>query len=286
MRRSILIALLAMPSTLSACTTREPAKAEPADAVRPEPARAQRVQLELARVPDSLAQPVIAALGLDAIGLIAARHRIDPDWHIYWRNPGDAGLPTRLTSTPGEGSSVVLGPTILPAPKRFEASFGWADEAILFVPILAGEGSLTIRSTWVACQSEACVSGQNEATLASSAPVEPVEPVEDVVLEAMLDRIPRPLGDRLVAHAWTRTDERVTLELTLAADARAVELLPDASDPALFFADARFDPEQHTLSIDWRVGSPGHPLPASQGVLAWTDASTTRYFELSLPWPE
>jgi DsbC/DsbD-like thiol-disulfide interchange protein len=270
--------------TAIACTTREPTHAQSAQAVESadEPiTRDQRVELELARVPDAVARPVIAELGLAASGLIAARHRIDPGWHIYWRNPGSSGLPTRLTSTPSEGSTLELGPAIYPAPDRFDDSFGWADEAIVFVPILAGEGGLTIVSKWVACQSDACVSGENQATLAPAR-----ESDDDAVLRAMLDRIPRPLGDRLARHAWSRSDDRVTLELGLTGDARSIELFPDASDPGLFFQATRHDPEQRTLTIEWRPGSPGHALPSSQGVLAWTDDAGTRYHELSLPWPE
>ncbi len=282
MLRSLALTLTLTIAT--ACTTREPAKSEPSPA---EPTRQdQRVELELVRVPDGLAAPVIAELGLPATGLIAARHRIDPGWHLYWRNPGGAGLPVRLTSTPSEGSTLELGPVLYPAPDRFDTSFGWADEAILFVPILseagagAGEG-LTIVSKWVACQSEACVAGENHATLGA----EPVGEALGLELQGMLDRLPRPLGERLASHAWSQTDERVTLELSLAGDVRSIELFPDASDPALFFSESRFDPERRTLTITWRLGSPGHTLPTSQGVLAWTDSAQTRYHELRLPWP-
>jgi DsbC/DsbD-like thiol-disulfide interchange protein len=273
------LALLASLSSPIACTTREPASSEPAKTEAPAP-RDQRVALELARVPDSLAKPVIAELGLDATGLIAARHRIDPDWHIYWRNPGSAGLPTTLTSTPIEGSTLVVGEAILPAPDRFEDAYGWEHEAILFIPIRAGEGDLSVRSTWVACQAEACVAGENQATLAASE----ASP-DDPVLRAMLARIPRPLGDRLASHAWSKTDDRVMLELVLSADASAIEFFPDASDPALFFVDARFDAGARTLTIAWRPGSAGHRLPPDQGVLAWTDASGTHHHALALPWP-
>jgi DsbC/DsbD-like thiol-disulfide interchange protein len=270
-------ALVSMPTL--ACSS-EPTTAAVLEPAAPD--RDQRVDLELARVPEALAKPVIAELGLSATGLIAVRHRIDPEWHIYWRNPGGSGLPTKLTATPSQGSTLELGPAIYPAPDRFEDSFGWEHEAILFLPILAGEGGVAIHSDWVACQSEACVSGENDATLEPGAEA----PADDPVLLAMLDRIPRPLGDRVTKHAWSKTDDRVTLELTLAGDARTIELFPDASDPALFFGETRWDPEGRILTIDWRVGTPGHPLPAGQGVLAWTDDTRTRYHELGLPWPE
>lgn len=41
-----------------------------------------------------------------------------PGWHVYWKNPGDAGFPPRIDFTPGSG----LTETCLrfPAPSRFE----------------------------------------------------------------------------------------------------------------------------------------------------------------------
>jgi suppressor for copper-sensitivity B len=59
--------------------------------------------------------------------------RLDPEWKIYWRSPGTAGLPPVLTWS----DSANLAETVLrwPAPKRFELfglqSFGYADEVVL-----------------------------------------------------------------------------------------------------------------------------------------------------------
>lgn len=59
--------------------------------------------------------------------------RLDPEWKIYWRSPGTAGLPPVLTWS----DSANLAGSVLrwPAPKRFELfglqSFGYADEVVL-----------------------------------------------------------------------------------------------------------------------------------------------------------
>lgn len=272
-----------------ACTPREQAEPELEPSAGQPRANDQRVELELARVPDELAAPVIAELGLTATGLIAARHRIDEHWHIYWRNPGSAGLPTTVEVTLAEGSTLVVGPPILPAPDRFADAFGWEREVIVFLPISSqpSPGELSVRSEWVACRAEACVAGSNLATFAPATPGATLDPASpaDPTLRAMLDRLPRPLGERLVGHAWTVTPEQVTLALELGEDAGALELLPDASDPALFFVAAELGAAR-TFTITWRIGSPSQPLPRQQGVLAWTDATRTRYFDLGLPWPD
>src|SRR5690606_13405826 len=47
---------------------------------------------------------------------------LDPDWHIYWHSPGEAGLATDLLwQTPG----LSVGPTQWPAPYVFSESGGY-----------------------------------------------------------------------------------------------------------------------------------------------------------------
>src|ERR1700722_15895266 len=49
---------------------------------------------------------------------LGVRLTIDPGWHVYWKNPGDAGLPTRVTFTLPNGFSA--GPLRFPTPHRFD----------------------------------------------------------------------------------------------------------------------------------------------------------------------
>ena len=42
---------------------------------------------------------------------------IDPGWHVYWRNPGDSGLPTEIAWKLPAGFSA--GEIAWPAPERF-----------------------------------------------------------------------------------------------------------------------------------------------------------------------
>eukprot|EP01038_Epipyxis_sp_PR26KG_P018549 gene18549-26207_t len=56
-----------------------------------------------------------------------------PEWHTYWKNPGDSGLPTTLKWSLPAGSQV--GQIDWPAPKRLPigplVNYGYEDELLL-----------------------------------------------------------------------------------------------------------------------------------------------------------
>jgi len=62
---------------------------------------------------------------------VGLRLQMDPEWHTYWKNPGDSGLPTRIRWTLPAGFEA--GPIAWPSPERFAtgplASYGYDGEA-------------------------------------------------------------------------------------------------------------------------------------------------------------
>src|SRR6266566_8520361 len=62
---------------------------------------------------------------------------IKPGWHVYWRNPGDSGLPTTIEWSLPRGFSA--GDILWPVPERFVqggvGNYGYAGSANLLVPI-------------------------------------------------------------------------------------------------------------------------------------------------------
>jgi|JI10StandDraft_1071094.scaffolds.fasta_scaffold13366_4 suppressor for copper-sensitivity B len=103
---------------------------------------------------------------------------MEPDWHIYWRTPGDGGLPPMLD---WEGSKNFKDAVIQwPAPLRFEYEglygFGYKDMALLplnIVPEKSGEDiSLKVHADIMVCKL-LCVPQKVDLTLdipASAAP--------------------------------------------------------------------------------------------------------------------
>lgn len=92
----------------------------------------------------------------------------EPGWHTYWINPGDSGLPTKLSWTLPQGFSA--GEIAWPAPTRFKVdklyNFGYTGDAVLpialAVPASVTPGStaaLAVEAKWLVCH-EVCVPGK------------------------------------------------------------------------------------------------------------------------------
>jgi thiol:disulfide interchange protein DsbD len=125
----------------------------------------RHVQAELVAENESIRAKESFWLGL--------RLKMDRGWHTYWKNPGDAGLPTRIKWTLPEGFEA--RPIEWPYPHTFTqgpvTSYGYEDEVLLPVQVtppasLAPGRPVTIaaRAEWLECE-EACVPGRADLTL-------------------------------------------------------------------------------------------------------------------------
>ena len=124
---------------------------------------------------------------------------IKPGWHVYWRNPGDSGLPTTIDWRLPSGFSA--GNILWPMPERFVQSgignYGYAGAADLLVPISVAKevetGDTTVLSaevSWLAC-AEICIPGS--ASLSLSLPVAAGPPAPDPTSAMLFDAARRQL---------------------------------------------------------------------------------------------
>ena len=105
-----------------------------------------------------------------------------PDWHTYWQNPGDSGLPTRLQWQLPTG--LQAGDIAWPLPKKFPigtlANYGYEGRLLLTVPVTVGTDfrfpdsgplALALQAEWLVCRQE-CIpqEGRFTLSLASAAP--------------------------------------------------------------------------------------------------------------------
>ena len=95
--------------------------------------------------------------------LIAMRFRCDPHFHIYWKNPGDAGQSPTVEWQEKSGTNV--GSFVWPGPKMLDQSgvynFVYEDETLLLmeVAVPAGaKGKLTFKgkAEWLECDDSGC----------------------------------------------------------------------------------------------------------------------------------
>jgi thiol:disulfide interchange protein DsbD len=162
--RSLRLALLALAMLACRSGSRQ---APAADAGPPTPA---------ARAPSHVDVELLASTSHVIPGQqfrVAARFKIDPGWHIYGTDPGDSGLPTRVTWTAPAGFDV--GPTQYPPAARFESpgkivTFGYERSVVLISTVrppaqLATGVPLRARLSWLACKEE-CIPEKRDLALA------------------------------------------------------------------------------------------------------------------------
>src|SRR5881275_1758079 len=85
--------------------------------------------------------PELSAIAPGATLWIDLHLDIAPGWHTYWRNPGDAGLPTEIAWTLPAGFTA--GDIMWPVPERFVVdglgNYGYRDAVDLLIPIAASQ---------------------------------------------------------------------------------------------------------------------------------------------------
>lgn len=97
---------------------------------------------------------------------------LEPDWHIYWKNPGDSGLEARLEWKLPKGVS--HGPIQWQPPKRIEYSglynYGYEDKTLLLVPFEiapdaeSGDHTISVKANWLICK-DICIPESAELSI-------------------------------------------------------------------------------------------------------------------------
>ena len=133
------------------------------------PARAQAVYD--ARTEVELVSGVDAVVAGEPFEL-AVRMKTDPGWHVYWKNPGDSGLPVSVRWDLPEGFKA--GDVHWPVPDRLEeaglTTYGYPQGVFLIADITppapsAGDTvTLKARVEWLACE-KICVPGKADLLL-------------------------------------------------------------------------------------------------------------------------
>ena len=111
-------------------------------------------------------EDVIYTGGDNSIGLY---FKLEPGWHIYWKNAGDSGEPPHIHWTLPDG--VTAGPMQFPAPRRLPLGplmdFGYENEVLFPLKldvaptVKEGKALLHAKVDWLVCR-EVCIPGKAE----------------------------------------------------------------------------------------------------------------------------
>ncbi len=140
---------------------------------------------------------------------LALRFDLDPTWHTYWTNPGEAGLIPSLKLDLPEGFEV--GPLQFPVPKKFiidygagirEAGFGY-ETTVIHPLTITPPASLTPgqklliqgKASWLMCDPNTCVPGKANLSLELGVADKATPSAETATIQAARDAIPIPSPD-------------------------------------------------------------------------------------------
>jgi len=149
--------------------------------------------------------------------------KLEPGWHVYWKNPGDAGEPPHIKWTLPQG--ITAGPIQFPVPKRLPLGplmdFGYEDEVLfpiqLNVADSASSGSANIHAKvdWLVCRGS-CIPEKTELELdrpivPANSGTAPVQPDYDL-WSRLSNKLPAPFPPNLrIGFTPTSTGFRLTV---------------------------------------------------------------------------
>jgi thiol:disulfide interchange protein DsbD len=125
-----------------------------------------------------------------------------PDWHTYWKNPGDSGLPISVQWTLPAG--VTAGDIAWPLPKKIPignlANYGFDGTVLLPVPLTItaafkplppnSEIEVKLKANWLVCRKE-CIPEQGEFAL--KLPVKGSTAMNSAAFSSSFAAQPRPV---------------------------------------------------------------------------------------------
>lgn len=153
------------------CALAAPAQAQYVDLGGSDSTPKVKVQLIAEQESIQPGKPFWVALKMDVI----------PDWHVYWRNPGDSGMATRMTWDLPQGFEA--SPIVWPTPQRIAIppllNYGYSDQVLLLTqisPPANTDPTVTIKgkADWLVCH-DVCIPESAEFSL--DLPVAEQEPV-------------------------------------------------------------------------------------------------------------
>jgi len=195
------------------------------------------------------------------------------DWHTYWKNPGDSGLPTELTWQLPAGLDA--GEIAWPVPSLIRvgklANYGYDGQVLLAVPLqvpagfkapASGQIDIRLRATWLACRVE-CI--PEEGSFVLQLPVRGSTALHGAAFAQAQATVPQPLpGESRIRVEGERLQLSVD-GLPASLQGQALEIF--AESPAVLLP-AAVPGKDWTQSWQGSVWTASLPLSPERGASA------------------
>jgi thiol:disulfide interchange protein/DsbC/DsbD-like thiol-disulfide interchange protein len=158
-----------------------------------------------------------------------------PEWHTYWKNSGDSGLPTQLEwkLPAGIDSGEIAWPTPKKIPIGTLANYGYEGTVVLPVPLTVAPGfyaqslDVKLKASWLVCKKE-CI--PQEGDFALSVPARSSTAGSSGAFQATFNATPRSLPTGPSSIEVDGNALKVSLVgLPAALQGRQLEIFPETA---------------------------------------------------------
>ena len=169
--------------------------------------------------------------------------KMEPGWHTYWKNPGDAGQATEIKWQLPAG--VTAGEIQWPLPEKLPpaevTTYGYENEVMLLVPLTlasnlpAGPLNLAAKVSWLECK-ESCIPASAGVQVVLNVGNENKTSADAAAIESWNSRVPKPWPNLTIQAWWEKTtnDDTRNLIIGLPSDSneldRSDDFFPDSND--------------------------------------------------------
>lgn len=223
---------------------------------------------------------------------LGVHFKIAPEWHIYWRNNGDSGMPPNMEWKPTTG--IELGECQWPTPMRHVQpgdilDYIFEHEVTLIYPVKVSESlkagdtvTLTLILDWLVCK-DMCLPGSRELSVTYPVAANSQSSSDAPLFAKARARLPHAASE-LGLQMTTSWSERTLL---LRVDgAEELTFFPQESDDGVYPFDmlgSGWKKEDHlTLEYDASLDA----VERVKGVLEVKKGGKTSFVEVDLPAPK
>lgn len=118
---------------------------------------------------------------------VGVHFKIEPHWHIYWKNPGDSGIATKFELI-GGAINQILWPYPVRLPLSHLTNFGYENEVVFPIEMTPSQNEMTLSLEWLVCKVE-CIPGFGKFSFSKTR-----VPIDETLFQKYLNRVPQSLG--------------------------------------------------------------------------------------------
>lgn len=223
---------------------------------------------------------------------VAIRLRMDPNWHTYWKNPGDSGFATQIDWDFPPGFEA--GEIQWPYPERVVVggivSYAYHNEAWLLTQITPPQKlpttiPLQAKVSWLMCE-EVCIPGEAALKLSLPRGSGEIKPETKALFDAARETLPKENQELNLQTHWI-SDQKIALQIA------SEDLTPST---AYFFPETpeqisheapqnirQISPSQYEIELTKAAIAP-ETLNRLSGVLTYQNSQKeTKAFQIDTP---